>query len=98
MKPILISNYPRTASRSFRHFPSIDSQFQTAVLPKFGRGRACPQLPSFRSISTDYFRKEARGEFRLELAAFTAIGMTAAVPIFSNAHALADFLRAISHL
>lgn len=98
MKPTLLlkTNAAKTPSRNF---PAVASHYQLVTLPKFGSGNcACPKLPAFRQISGDYFRNEARGEFRRELIAFAAIVVTAAVPMISNAHALSDFLRAIGRL
>ena len=75
--------------------PVTDYHYHVAALPKFGSGCARPKLSSFRNISGEYFRTEARGEFCREMIAFGAIIITAAVPVLSNVHALADFLRAI---
>ncbi|PYK60606.1 MAG: hypothetical protein DME43_04725 [Verrucomicrobia bacterium] len=79
-------------------FPSIDCNYQTVALPSYRGGCLRPGFSSFRNISGEYFRKEARNEFRLEAVAFVAIVITAAIPILNNMHALADFLRAISGL
>jgi hypothetical protein len=78
--------------------PVIESNYQVATLPNFNGDCAPHELPSFRSISGEYFRNEARNDFQLEMAAFTAMILTAAIPILSNLHALADFLRAIGSL
>jgi hypothetical protein len=75
-------------------FPRTDYHYQAETLPDFRGGCARPKLPSFRNISGEYFRNEARGEFRRELIAFVAIFITAAIPVLSNMHAMADFLRA----
>ncbi len=79
-------------------FPLIDSNYSVATMPHFRGGCARRELPSFRNISGEYFRNEARGEFQRELIAFAAIIVAAALPLLSNAHALADFLRAIGSL
>ena len=55
----------------------------------------CGQILSFRNISGEYFRHEARNEFCVEALAFFAMVVTAAIPILNNMHALADFLRVI---
>lgn len=81
--------------RDALRFPLIHSNYHVATLPNFNGGCARPELPSFRNISGEYFRNEARNEFQLEMTAFAAIVVTAAIPILSNLHALADFLRAI---
>ncbi len=79
-------------------FPLTDCNYHIASMPHFHGGCVRREMLSFRKISSDYFRNEAHGEFRNELLAFSAIIVTAAVPILSNVHALADFLRAIGSL
>ncbi|MEY2491451.1 MAG: hypothetical protein QOH24_402 [Verrucomicrobiota bacterium] len=79
-------------------FPRTDYYYQAATLPNFRGGCARPKLPSFHNISGEYFRNEAGGEFRWELIAFVAIFITAAIPVLSNLHAMADFLHAIGTL
>ena len=74
-------------------FPLIHSNYHVAAIPNFRGG--CARNESFRNISGEYFRNEARNEFQLEMTAFAAIIVTAAIPILSNLRALADFLRAI---
>jgi hypothetical protein len=88
----------RNARRDASSFPVIHSNYHVTTMPNFHGGCARHELPSFRNISGEYFRNEARGEFQLELTAFAAIILTAAIPILSNLHALADFLRAIGSL
>ena len=75
-------------------FPFVDSNYHAVALPNYRGGclRAKP-LP-FRAISGEYFRHEARNEFCMEALAFFAMVVTAAIPILSNMHALADFARA----
>jgi hypothetical protein len=100
MKPKLpVNNFPKSVDSAMkRHFPRTDYHYQAATLPNFRGGCARLKRPSFRNISGDYFRNEARGEFRRELVAFVAIFITAAIPVLSNVHALSDFLRAIGSL
>jgi hypothetical protein len=99
MKPTLQQNdFSADARRSPSVFPRTDCNYYTTTIPHFSGGCAKRGLPSFRNISGEYFRNEARGEFRNELIAFSAIMVTAVIPILSNMHALADFLRAIGSL
>ena len=79
-------------------FPLTDYHYQSVTLPNFRGGCARPKLHSFRNISSEYFRTEARSEFRNEVIAFAAIVITAAIPMLSNVRALADFLHAIGTL
>ena len=47
-------------------------------------------------ISGDYFKNEARRDFRSEAALFALFTITASLPLINNMHALIEFLRAIS--
>ena len=79
-------------------FPLTDYQYHSVTLPNFRGGCARSKPHSFRNISSEYFRTEARGEFRAEVIAFAAIFVTAAIPVLSSVRALADFLHAIGTL
>ncbi len=98
MKPTWQQNNFRNARKGAPVFPLTDCSYHIAAIPQFQGGCARRELPSFRNISGEYFRNEARGEFLNEAIAFGAIIVTAAVPILSNMHALSDFLRAIGRL
>ena len=100
MKPTVEQNNlsKRAGIAQKNAFPSIDCNYQTVALPGYRGGCLRPGFSSFRNISGEYFRNEARNEFRLEAVAFVAIIITAAIPILNNMHALADFLRATSGL
>jgi hypothetical protein len=77
-------------------FPVTDYAFQSLVLDGF-RGRCAPACGrSFRSISDNYFNKEARQSFAGEAAFFVAMIVTAAWPIVQNMHAVINFVRAIN--
>jgi len=78
--------------------PKTDNSFQTASVAN-GGGRcfgAC--RPSFRAISQDYFKNEARRSFVSEAALFSVIVMTAALPILNSASALVHLVRSIGTL
>src|SRR5436309_15940764 len=100
MKPTVEQNdlSKRTDAARENAFPSIDCNYQTVVLPSHRGACLRPRFSSFRNISGEYFRNEARNEFHIEAIAFVAIVITAAIPILNNLRALADFLRAISNL
>ncbi|MDB6148272.1 MAG: hypothetical protein JWO45_1936 [Spartobacteria bacterium] len=81
----------RTASKQL---PMIDYHYQTVVLDDY-RGRCAGKVsPSFRSISTDYFGREARQSFVSEATFFGVIIITTAVPILQSLHAIAHLVRA----
>jgi hypothetical protein len=102
MKSNLLPNYSgKRVDLTPNHvsaFPLTHCNYHAVTLPKFGGGCARRKLSSFRNISGEYFRSEARGEFCCEMIAFATIIITAAIPVLSNVHALADFLRAIGKL
>ena len=93
-----LSKRADVAQRNAAAFPSVDCNYQTVALPSYRGGCLRPKFSSFRNISGEYFRNEARNEFRVEAVAFVAIIITAAIPILNNMYALADFLRAIGNL
>src|SRR5437762_1059477 len=75
-------------------FPFVDCNYHAVALPNYRGGCLRAKPLSFRNISGEYFRNEARNEFCMEALAFFAMVVTAAIPILNNMHALADFLRA----
>ena len=74
-------------------FPHVESNYHVVALPNYRGGCVRAKSLSFRNISGEYFRHEARNEFCAEALAFLAIVITAAIPILNSMHALADFLR-----
>ena len=82
------------AQKNGATFPFVDSNYHAVALPNYRGGCLRAEPLSFRSISGEYFRHEARNEFCMEALAFFAMVVTAAIPILSNMHALADFARA----
>ncbi|PYL03641.1 MAG: hypothetical protein DME32_03665 [Verrucomicrobia bacterium] len=83
------------AQKNGATFPFVDSNYHAVALPNYRGGCLHAKSLSFRSISGEYFRHEARNEFCVEALAFFAMVVTAAIPILNNMHALADFLRVI---
>lgn len=81
-----------------RSYPLTDFHYHANAITDFaghcGNGRA----KNFRKISTDYFNKEARGNFVTEAGVFALIAITAAVPILISVRAGIEFLRAIGTL
>jgi hypothetical protein len=83
------------AQKNGATFPFVDSNYHAVTLPTYRGGCLRAKPLSFRNISGEYFRHEARNEFCVEALAFFAMAVTAAIPILNNMHALADFLRVI---
>jgi len=76
--------------------PKTDYSFQAGSVN--GGGRCFGSHPSFRSISQDYFKNEVRHSFVGEIALFTVIVMTAAVPIISSVNAFFHLVRSFGTL
>ena len=102
MKPTVernnLSRRADVAQQNRAPFLNVDCNYQTVVLPSHRGACLRPRFSSFRNISGEYFRNEARNEFHIEAVAFVAIVITAAIPILNSLRALAYFLRAISNL
>ena len=78
--------------------PKTDYSFQAASVAN-GGGRCFGSCrPSFRAISQDYFKNEARRSFVGEAALFSVIVMTAALPILNSASALVHLVRSFGTL
>ncbi len=72
-------------SRSLR----TDYQFQARSFSGYCDGHS---EPSFRGISDDYFRREARTHFATEAAFFALIVLTVAVPVVESIYVLAQLV------
>ena len=81
------------AFRAERRFPITDCHYHSVALG--GYNSAHSAKTSFRNISNDYFKNEARHSFVAEASFFVAIVLTAAVPLMNGVSALAHFVRAI---
>ena len=77
--------------RNDRRFPVTDCNYHTVALGGYNGARSVTS--SFRNISNDYFKSEARHDFLAEASFFAAIVLTAAVPLVSGAYALVQFIR-----
>ena len=75
--------------------PQTDFSFQAPSMG--GRCFGSPQ-PSFRSISQDYFKNEARPNFAGEAALFAVILIVAAVPILNSVSAVLHLVRSFGML
>jgi hypothetical protein len=77
-----------------RQFPLVDSAFQSITLDGYRENCAKSRKPSFRNISKDYFKNEARHSFLSEAAFFAAITVISSWPIFLSVRAMTDLVRA----
>lgn len=73
--------------------PRIEYFFQSPS-PEFS-GHRSGDSASFRSISREYFRREARGHYVTEALAFGLIAIIAAIPVIESVRALAQFVYGV---
>ncbi|MDQ6809274.1 MAG: hypothetical protein M3Z64_07600 [Verrucomicrobiota bacterium] len=86
------------SSRHAATTPLTDYSFQASSVDRF-KGHCGPScLASFRNISGDYFKKEARATFAGESTLFAVIVVTAAIPLINSASALVQLVRSFGAL
>ena len=104
MKPTLQSNEipnrrdARTSRRLGPIHPTTDYSFQARVPGDFSGGGGGERKASFRSISDDYFARDARSTFACEATLFGLIVLIVAVPVVEGARGLMQFLQSIGVL
>ena len=79
-------------------FPKTDCNYHTASFSTMGGRCFCARRPSFRSISQDYFKNEARQSYAGEAALFCIIMLTSAFPLVNSAQALIELVRSVGVL
>lgn len=88
----------RARRRPAGHTPLTDYGFQTNSLEQF-KGHCGPEsVASFRDISGDYFKNEARTAFAGESTLFAVIVVTATIALISNASAWIELVRSFGAL
>lgn len=83
------------ASRRGSSLPRTDYNFQAGSFVDSSGRCGGQRLPSFRGISDEYFRTEARRYFKVEAAIFGVILVTAAVPVIEGISGLIRFVYGI---
>jgi len=78
--------------------PKTDYSFQTASMPNLGGACCRSSRPSFRAISEEYFKDEARHSFVSEAAVFGVIAVTVIVPLIATANAVLQLIRSVGTL
>ena len=79
-------------------FPQTDYSYHTASIASMSGHCFGSRRPSFRSISQDYFKSEARQNYAGEAALFCVIVLTAALPLLDSAQALMQLVRSVGTL
>jgi len=100
MKPTAATDRPgKRGERLARLSSIIDCNYQPPSYVDLSGGH-CDNVPgpSFRNISRDYFRHEARYNFASEAALFVLIMATAALAIAISAVAAIRFLHVLGYL
>lgn len=92
MKPISLA---AGESRRFgaNQFPVTDFSYQSLKLDGFRGGCIHRCEPSFRRISEDYFKTEARRSFVTEATFFALMVITSSWPIVQSVRAMAVLVR-----
>ena len=84
------------AAGKYRGSPITDYSYQSIPFEGFSGRYLRNPARSFWNIAGDYLKDEARHDFQSEAILFAFISITAALPLINNAHALIEFVRAIS--
>jgi hypothetical protein len=91
MKPTIQFN-----TRRGPRLPKTDYAYQASSVANMGGRCFGSPRPSFRAISQDYFKNEARQSFATEAAFFGLIVMTAAVSLIGSAAGMVHLVRAFA--
>src|SRR5438046_9970104 len=79
--------------RTDPRFPVTDCDFQVFSLDRYYGGSTGSSQPSFLNISREYFRYEARRNFRVEVAFFLAIAAILVATLLTGACSIVHFLH-----
>ena len=103
MKPILMTTCDSGRRDSFDHpmcqhrSPITNYSYHSSALGGSSANYVRGSARSFWNITGDYFKNEARRDFLGEVALWAVLVLTAFLPLISNAHAVMEFVRAISN-
>ena len=79
-----------------RRSPLTDYNYHSVAFEGASAGYAHTRARSFWNITGDYYKSEARQDFWGEASLWAVLALTAFLPLISNAHAVMEFVRAIS--
>ena|SRR5215471_8257686 len=79
-----------------RHAPVTDYGYHSIAFGESSGRYTRNPAQSFWNIAANYFKDEARHDFRTEAMLFAFITATAALPLMNNLHVLIQFVRAIT--
>jgi hypothetical protein len=98
--PTLISSRPGESfdgskCRS-RRSPLMDYNYHSIAFEGSSAPYVHARAQSFWNITGDYYKSEARQDFWGEASLWAVLALTAFLPLISNAHAVMEFVRAIT--
>jgi len=79
-----------------RRLPVIDYNYHSVAFEGSSAPYVHARARSFWNITGDYYKSEARRDFLGEASLWAVLALTAFLPLISNAHAVMEFVRAIS--
>ena len=103
MKPTPLTTYNASHRDPFDHMtrrrgsPITDYNYHSVSFEHSSAKFVHPAARSFWNITGDYLKNEARQDFLGEAALWAVLVLTGFLPLISNAHALMEFVRAISN-
>jgi hypothetical protein len=102
MKPIFPTIIRSRCDESFgggkrrSRLPVTDYNYHSVAFEGSSAHYARTHPRSFWNITGDYYKSEARKDFWGEASLWAVLALTAFLPLISNAHAVMEFVRAIS--
>jgi len=103
MKPIFPTLTSSGRGESFdggkcksRRSPVTDYSYHSVAFEGSSTGYTRTRPRSFWNITGDYYKSEARQDFWGEASLWVVLALTAFLPLISHAHAVMEFVRAIS--
>jgi len=101
MKPLSLNPNKRhrcdqRPARQGRNFPQIEQNYQATSLGGSCGTPAKFRRPSFFELSQEYFADEAPRDFAVEAAVFTALILTAVLPIVNGVQAVVALVHTAS--
>jgi hypothetical protein len=79
-----------------RRSPVTDYNYHSIAFEGSSARHVSTRARSFWNITGDYYKNEARLDFWGEASLWAVLALTAFLPLISNAHAVMEFVRAIS--
>ena len=79
-----------------RRFPVTDYNYHSVAFEGSSARYVHARARSFWNITGDYYKREARQDLWGEASLWAVLALTAFLPLISNAHAMMEFVRAIS--